>query len=59
MSNSMSVFWQLGEEDRRLIKAKNDYLAKNKPSTYAATHPAYKGTVLQARHGGEKDDTAR
>ena len=55
MSNSMSVFWKLGEEDRRLIKAKNDYLEKHKPMTYAATHPAYKGTVLQARHGGDKD----
>lgn len=54
MSNSMSVFWQLGEEDRRLNAAKRQY--EEKVTTYSARNPAYKGTVLQARHGGEKHE---
>ena len=55
MSNKMSWFWQLGEDERRLDRAKKEHDKHNKIMTYAATHPAYKGTVLQARHGGEKD----
>lgn len=50
-----SLFQQAHDEERLLQIAKNEYLKKHKPSTYAATHPAYAGTSLQARHGGDSD----
>lgn len=50
-----SWFRQAHDEERLLQIAKNEYLKKHKPSTYAATHPAYAGTSLQARHGGDSD----
>ena len=38
----------------------SDYLENNygkrKPKTYSATHPAYSGTALQAKHGGERHE---
>ena len=42
--------------ERKLQEAWRDYGRKRKPKTYSATHPAYSGTALQAKHGGERHE---
>ena len=48
-----SFFQEMHDAERKLQEAWRDYGKNRKPKTYSATHPAYSGTALQAKHGGE------
>lgn len=51
-----SWFQEMHNCERKLQEAWRDYGKKRKPKTYSATHPAYSGTALQAKHGGERHE---
>ena len=51
-----SWFQEMHDAERLLQIAWRDYGKKRKPTTYSATHPAYSGTSLQAKHGGERHE---
>lgn len=56
MANTSSWFYQNHMEERRLQVAKTAYMESHRiPETFSARNPAYKGTVLQAKHGGAQD----
>ena len=51
-----SFFQEMHDAERKLQEAWRDYGKNRKPKTYSATHPAYSGTALQAKHGGERHE---
>ena len=51
-----SWFQEMHDCERKLQEAWRDYGSKRKPKTYSATHKAYAGTKLEAKHGGRQQD---